>query len=494
VSNERDPFSRPRAAADGLADDAPDRHRFVDKQVLLTTEPEVLESAIGLDTWAAAFLLLPRICRQVVVVIPTGRPDIEAIAMSLAATTTWSKPVDVVFEADPARFDAILCVGRRARPGLPWSVISADGWLAKVSSGSSDLPASRGRRNPMTSLAAASLGVADVWKRLIALRPGRGRLLDGLSFSLLEYSLGLDEPGPEIERIRVELLLAGAGAIGNGAGFALERLPLDGHVSIVDPQRYEPPNFGTCILLPRAAVRDEKAAHVAGRLIESGVDAKGYIESLATFAARVDAGEVKVDAAIGGLDNIDARHDLQRIWPDVVLDGAIGDFACQVSRHPWGEDVACEICLFRHPPGERSERRAARLTGLREDRIRDADALIDDEDVKAAPTHLQGWLAERRGRAICSVIPEALAAEVSTNRRRRAFAPSVPFVATFAAAMAVAELVKSRMGIKCPLEPRFQLDLLTGPQAGLLLPQGRRADCECVERRANIERARRARR
>ena len=55
---------------------------------------------------------------------------------------------------------------------------------------------------------------------------------------------------------------------------------------------------------------------------------------------------------LNGLDNIPGRHQVQRAtWPDVIVDGAIGDFTCQVSRHPWPDDIACLMCLFREPSG-----------------------------------------------------------------------------------------------------------------------------------------------
>ena len=40
------------------------------------------------------------------------------------------------------------------------------------------------------------------------------------------------------------------------------------------------------------------------------------------------------------MDNIDVRHEVQRtLWPNVVIDGAIGDFMCQVRRHPWPGNI-----------------------------------------------------------------------------------------------------------------------------------------------------------
>ena len=169
---------------------------------------------------------------------------------------------------------------------------------------------------------------------------------------------------------------------------------------------------------------------------------------------------------------------------------AIGDFGCQVSRHPWDEDIACLMCLFRYPIGESAERVASRLTGLSIDRAQQELAIVSEADVSVAPAEKQGWLRERIGRQICSVIQEAVAQQLSDEQHQQGFTPSVPFVACLSASMVVAELVKGIAGwtVSHPLEPRFQCDVLRGPAYGLAVPQARRQDCLCVTRRHNIER------
>ena len=68
--------------------------------------------------------------------------------------------------------------------------------------------------------------------------------------------------------------------------------------------------------------------------------------------------------ALNSLDDFQAPHEVQRVWPDLVIDRAIGsDLSCQVSAHPKGEDVACLMCLFRRPTA-RSETLASRATRL----------------------------------------------------------------------------------------------------------------------------------
>ena len=103
----------------------------------------------------------------------------------------------------------------------------------------------------------------------------------------------------------------------------------------------------TCILIGSDELTKPKALVLSECLTKAGKDAKGYHMPFEQYMKEVDTHEAIV---INGLDNIDVRHDVQRsLWPDVVIDGAIGDFTCQVSRHPWAGNIACLICLFRRP-------------------------------------------------------------------------------------------------------------------------------------------------
>ena len=99
---------------------------------------------------------------------------------------------------DLGLFDAILSVGTAVKPGLPWTTINSNGWLARVSSGTRGLPADVAMENPVGALAAASLGVGEVFKRLIKLKPERGEMLDGFSFSLRSYRAGETDCGPAL--------------------------------------------------------------------------------------------------------------------------------------------------------------------------------------------------------------------------------------------------------------------------------------------------------
>lgn len=485
-------YSRPAAIAEQLGDLAEDRHRFVDKRVLLTGERAVLATANGRDCLLDSLRLLVRICRNVDVALPPELGLLRRQARETAGRVAFGQAITFLDEPpDWSLYDAILSVGAEARPELPWTAINAHGWLARVSSGTTNLPVACGQDNPIAALAAASLGVAEVFKRLLRLKPERGRLLDGLAFDLFAYETGRADPGPELpDRLAVEPVVVGAGAIGNGIVSLLSRLPLVGRVWIVDPQAYGPENLGTCLLIGPGDVGKPKALVAAGVLRATGIDAKGYQEDLAAFVDRLGDKIPYPRVVITGLDNIEARHATQDLWPDLVIDGAIGAFGCQVSRHPWGEEIACLRCLFRRPNGEAAEVVASRATGLSAARTWQAQSLVVEADVLAAPAGKRVWLQERVGRPICSVVQEGVAQVLSDEQQRVGFTPSVPFVACLSAAMVAAELVKFAAGWPTPLSPRFQLDVLRGPAFGDDYPQERRSDCPCVARRRNIEQLR----
>ncbi len=480
-------LSRPLATAAGLGELAPDHHRFVDKQVLLTGESDILATANGRECLLSSLRLLTRICRNLSVKLPACADSLFDECQTVANSVAVNRPVEFPAGApDFGRYDAILSIGKTARPDLPWTVINSQGWLARASSRSSSLPADCHFANPVGALAASCLGVAEVFKRLIHLKETRGRLVDGLIFSLYSYRCQDGDPGPALPaELPLDILLVGAGAIGNGIIHLLDELPTSGHACVVDAQRFRDENLGTCLLIGPDDL-DVAKAIFAEKLLGRRLSASGFHEDLETFQHRLGT-EIRFPRIVlNALDDIDARHTAQKLWPDLILDGAIGDFPCQVARHHWGDDSACIICLFRHPPGPAAEAVASAATGLSRDRAKQADATVSEDDVRAAPADRQAWLRERIGKPICSVISEGVAQQISADRQPNRFSPSVPFVACFSACMVVAELVKFITNQSTELQTRYQFDMLTGPANGSMIPQDKRRDCECHVRQRNI--------
>jgi hypothetical protein len=162
-----------------------------------------------------------------------------------------------------------------------------------------------------------------------------------------------------------------------------------------------------------------------------------------------------------------------------------------VPRHipTWADDVACLICLFRQPAGRPAEEVQSKATGLSKDRLKTLDALVTEEDVKAAPPEKRATLSLFVGHPLCSVVQHAVAQKISLEQQAPEFEPSIPFVACSSACMVMAEALAYLCGWGIKLEPPFQFDFLLGPTFGLALPQFRRQTCIC-DGKKNIEKVR----
>ncbi len=481
-------YSRPRLSVSQLGEHAADAHRFLDKRVLVRIESQWSSDRNLRECLLTAARLAIRVCRHLTVQVPADDERLLRDAYQVAANAPPGSVVATCLSSpDFHEFDAILNVGTSARADLPWTVANADGWLARVSSRGQPLPGVTGRSNPIAAVAAASLGIADVFKRLIRLSAARGSLLDATSLSLMTYQVGEVDLGPDLAPSRtLDLLVGGAGAIGTSVVHLLTLLEgWRGRVIVVDGDRYGPENCATSLLVGPTQVGQFKA-EVAASLLRQRYQALGLPILLADAARQFSHdGRFPVEM-LSGFDNIDARHEAQRLYPDLLADGSIGGFVAQVTTHQWGGPQACLECVFRHPPGARAEVVQALATGLSVERLTHLDDPLTEGDVAAAPLDKKEFLKSRVGKRLCAVVQEGIE-RLTESPASAPFAPSVPFVATMSAALMVAELAKAQGGASV-LDGRYQLDMLRGPAAGLTLPQACRSDCSTVMRRGTIER------
>ena len=487
-------YQRPIAAANALAADAVDSHRFLDKRVLVTGDSFVL-TANGGACLDYTTRLVSKICRNVTVSLPGPASGRISEARELAAKLAIGAPIAVNDSVpDPTDFDAILSVSRRPFVHHRSTSINSNGWLCRIGSLEQALDRPVDQYNPIGALAAASIGCSEVFKRLIALKPERGLPIRALSFSLFTYSCGSTDPGPPLpSAIPLDIGLVGLGAIGNATATLLAGLPVSGRALAIDFDMFEDVNLSTCLAIGPAELGRPKAEFT--QLLLSGrLDVIPLVEKVQRTSERFNGSLRPPRIFVNGLDDIEPRHFVQGMWPDLVVDGAMGGSSlAQVSIHPWTADVACLKCMFREAQGEPAESVQVRATGLRPERVVDVDSPVTVQDVSDAPEGRKSWLRERLGHPVCSVIEEGVADDLSQSRQRADFRPAVPFVATLSASMIVGELIRASLGHSSPLAPRFQVDLFQGPQHGQLIPQTRRVDCECMARRANIERFRAAR-
>lgn len=478
-------FSRPQATAATLAASAADAHRFTDKVVLLTGEEEILSMDNGAFCLLDALRLLVRTVATVEVFVPPSLSKLLSDAQGLARQIEFGNPVRFLEEPPLLEhYDAILNVGWQVMPDLPSTTINANGWIARVSSTATPLSKDCGQANPIAALGAACLGISDVFKRLICLRESYADVFDGLEFSLYTCETEDVSPGlPLPERLVLPpTLLAGGGAIGNGIALLFFQLNLSGELWVLDRQKFGEENLGTCVMLGPAGVGVPKAEFLSAELALTRLHPHpltGDMESLKqSFGTEIPYPEL----VLSGFDNVPARHQLQELWPDLVVDGGISEFGVQAFSHRWGSPHQCLKCHFVAPKATDHVQLATEATGLSRARVTNPDAPITEKDIAVAPAEKQSWLRARIGQKTCSVVSEATVQALRDSDDSVDFSPSVPFVACMSAALVVSRAVAALLEPGRTVNSRFTFDMLQGPAIGLALNEVAKTNCDCTHR------------
>jgi hypothetical protein len=205
--------------------------------------------------------------------------------------------------------------------------------------------------------------------------------------------------------------------------------------------------------------------------------------------------ELEPDVLVNALDDVQARYDAQMLWPSYTFDAGIGEFGMAVTQHRLDDrGLACLRCSFKLP--QRNDKEIQRLaTGLTAESLHEMDRELTMDDVaKAAPEKRQ-WLAGkvRERKTICSVCSEATLARQGVDADEN-FRPSVPFVATAAATLMMAEIVKAALNINANYHQSVVIGNLMLGHASVAR-RNRAADptCICVRHRAQIENLRKKR-
>lgn len=442
--------SRPMAVAASLKGEALDEHAFYSLPVILTGEPDALGTENGRWIFLDSIRLLLRVVGVLTIVLPEGMDDLAVEANRIGNANFVRQPPKIQIGASELCFSdakAILNVGRQPRIGAPWTSVSASGWLCRASSSARALEGDFNQPNPISSLFAASIGVSEVFKRLIGMSADAAPLIETLTYSLFNFRDDNPDFGPVLPQSfsMPNTLLVGAGAIGSGIGLLSVQLRLEGCLHVVDKQRYQDENLGTCVLMERAGWSGKgKAARLADWISSNGLAAAtGERALIADAIGSEKCIELCPRVVLGGLDDVSARHDAQMLWPDLMIDGGINNLGAAVVQHRIDERrQACLRCTFSLPATD-VHAIQTELTGLDGETLSAPDRPLTAEDLARASPEKQQWLRQRlsEGKTVCSIVSEATMAKFGANLERD-FKPSVPFVATAAACLVMAEFTK----------------------------------------------------
>lgn len=490
--------SRPAGVAGQLLGEPVSVEAIYSRHVVLTAETEVLATRNGQWVFLDALRLLLCVVGRLTVVVPGSTGDLGQRVQHIVDHAFSRMPPTVVRDlslVDMQDVTAVLNVGNEVRDPVTWTAANSNGWAAYVSSQRHLTTPAFDQANPMGALMAASLGVAEVFKHMIGVPEEIAPTLDRAAISLFDHSMQPPDVGPPLpaELLLEDVLLIGAGAVGNGIALLLSQLPLRGTIEVLDKQDYGVENLGTCLLMEPEGWFEPKAERLADWITaNSAIVAEG---TKATIEKAIVEGRFSTspNLVLNALDDVPARRQAQRLWPRALIDGGINAVGAAVIQYRLARpDCACLMCWFEEVAVDATIAQS-RATGLHIDSLSDINRPLTDEDVENASPERRGWLNEckRQGKTICSTIAAAELERRLGVKVEEPFRPSVPFVATAAAALVMAEATKTLAFPDLRSPALFHMgNLFLGPEASLAVHRRPSPRCICVMQRTAIERMR----
>lgn len=487
--------SRPLGVASELGAIELDAASVFAKRVVLTGEHAVLSTRNGQWCFLGSLRLLSRVVGMLEVAIPDGLPELQHEVDKLIPGL-WSQGAVHRVQPGQASFDsatAILNIGLHVRPHLPWTSVMANGWVARCTSGATALSTPADQDNPLSCMLAASFGVTEVFKRVYGVPIDVAPPMTDVAFSLFELDNEFDDYGPQLPSSISfpNTLVLGAGAIGNGLVLLLSQLPLQGQMLLMDKQKFSAENYGTCALLDSAEwIGRPKATMLADWLrSRSKLEVNGEMSTIED-ALSENFFKYPVDLVLNGLDDVGARRAVQKLWPSLLVDGAINSAGAAVVTYSISHrKFACLRCNFPQPDADTGVLQA-KATGLHKDSLKgDQNRLISDEDIAMAGESAREWLREqqREGGTICSTISNGMADRLGLKLAKD-FRPSVPFVATASAALVIAQVLRNLFWPEQKFVHEFQFSsLFVGASSGVRFGRIASLGCDCTRNSTVID-------
>lgn len=362
--------------------------------------------------------------------------------------------------------------------------------------------AHRGHRFPHLNAAGTGLGsvytaatlTSEVFKSITGLRPGTYQARSVLDFCPVFPGTDPGTVSPDLPELN-GIALAGCGAIGTAIVLILSLLEAEGTLTAVDPQTFDDPNVITYSLgtIGDAAQQLHKVDLVALHL--PGMDVAPVRGTIQDYIDHIDNHTLPWPRlALGALDSIEARHDLQRLHPDLILDGSTGGAAgTTLALHealPFGPCLRCYY-PHRNQAGPVAEQRLHENTGLPMHRIARGDQPLTEDDLEGLLPHQRQRLDPYLGQRICGL---STIAEL-TDYDAFDFRPSASFVAQQAAALVVGALIARSNNLIPQPGRRIEYDARFGPRTISEMTDVRcpSTSCECQARKPLIMEVRQTR-
>lgn len=339
--------------------------------------------------------LYPSLCLQVS--DDSHRAELEGLAQEINPEVSISDAAEMG-----------LVIGKQAAGFNDSTYLGSAGWIALVSR-RTPLPVGDSG-NPFGAGAAACLGAANLFRQVFV---PSAELDDDLVFNVasghqVETGTRSDEPWA----LNTDCTLAGVGAIGNGAVWALARCREKARVRFVDPEKVELSNLQRYVLCLQEDVNQLKTSVAARFLEEAGEE---FPMSWAEYTEKMGYDDHFVLVA---LDSARDRRQVQASLPEWVVNAWTQPGDLGVSVHGrLGSEGACLACLYL-PEGEvpNEDQLVAEALGVPQRQLQVRELLAEGDVVPedllaevAAALEIEPSIAEQfRGSTVRELYSEGL--------------------------------------------------------------------------------------
>ncbi len=243
--------------------------------------------------------------------------------------------------------------------------VGSDNWTARLSM--SRPVRSRDTSNPFGAGAAVCLACANLFRSIFAGQLHSGAVDKELEFSV--YTLAAPKrvgADPLLRSIHIkDVHLVGAGAVGNGFLWAINRVDCTGTLHVIDPETLEGSNLqryamayatdegATKSLLAKQWLAVGKSSRMA--VLPHNLPWASYIEQVSGR---------NPDTVVSAVDSAQARIQIQASLPRRIFNGWTQAGEAGISRHNFLGDASCLACLYM-PSGDVLNRDQLVLKGLR---------------------------------------------------------------------------------------------------------------------------------
>ncbi|MBY5543666.1 E2 ligase fold family C protein [Rhizobium leguminosarum] len=279
--------------------------------------------------------LYPTIC-----LLPSG-DEAKKLAKNLASLArSINEDITIARRGSSALSHCLVVGSTDPEISCPKFFLGSDGWIAKFSA---EGPVGAGSSNNAFGAGAAACIAASNLFRHIFRDQITGAIVDeAVTFSLFDYAPG-SRANPPILDTALDLFLLGLGAIGNGAVWALSRVPhLQGHLQVVDGEQVDQGNLQRYVLALERDIGQSKVK-LARRYLKAQRDlaVDGHSARWQTLPIVRCMQHVAI-----ALDTAADRIAVQGTLPRWTVNSWTQRGDLGVSHHGFEGEMACLACLY----------------------------------------------------------------------------------------------------------------------------------------------------